>query len=549
MIPASNWCLCQENHQLISLDSPAKKLQISIFFWKFDLPRIHDFLRLLADHRNLIIAFSLLASLVLQVGLVKIGYWSSAADESARTLLAYDLTYANVLDPFIWPPLTKVVQGLALWVWNDLFWTPRIVSQITGLVSVVILALLAQEITKSRAMSALTAILSVCFQHRLLFALAPMSESIYNPLILLFFYFLLKILQIGQRRDLYLACTFLALAAATRYEAWFLSVPFGLTIAWTGLIKRQLKLTSVIWCALILSSFPIAWLGLAAFSESGVSSLFITRDQAIAMDAGWRTMVSNSHLVAFLRDIVSTPLMFGLIALVVAASQDMKIRYWAYAVLGSLVVVTIATFLTGSIAFAAPWRLGGVWSLLLLPFLASFIFWVIEQFQRTSTRNVVAAALIMVTVSGFGLQSILRVRHTIWNPPFSQNDLSAGRFLRGWLSSHDGRILVESSDYHFLNVIVASNTPERVSPTSGDDPQLVALYIGRSEYWRKTDQNIYAEYIAPNYGLDADIDVATLRDEGIKLILANSPDLKTALSNDLRFKKVVSEGEWVGFEL
>src|SRR4051812_21311240 len=75
----------------------------------------------------------LLAALTLQVCLLRAGVERLSSDESARSLLAHGLTWANALEPFIWPPFTKLLIGLALKLQDDVFLVPRLLSGLAGL--------------------------------------------------------------------------------------------------------------------------------------------------------------------------------------------------------------------------------------------------------------------------------------------------------------------------------------------------------------------------------------------------------------------------------
>src|SRR3712207_3987107 len=75
----------------------------------------------------------ILAALVVQGILLRAGVERLSADESARSLMAHGLSWTNALEPFIWPPFTKLLVGLALKLHDDVFVVPRILSGLAGL--------------------------------------------------------------------------------------------------------------------------------------------------------------------------------------------------------------------------------------------------------------------------------------------------------------------------------------------------------------------------------------------------------------------------------
>lgn len=49
--------------------------------------------------------------------------------------MSADLTLARAVEPLIWPPFYKIFVGAALKIYDDLFLTPRILTQIAGLLN------------------------------------------------------------------------------------------------------------------------------------------------------------------------------------------------------------------------------------------------------------------------------------------------------------------------------------------------------------------------------------------------------------------------------
>ncbi|MBT8458125.1 MAG: hypothetical protein KJN60_00465, partial [Boseongicola sp.] len=270
---------------------------------------------------------SLLAvAFLAQLALFRLGVYSTAADESARTLIASQLSWNNALDTFVWPPLYKIVFGLGLEVHRDLFLTPRIMSQVFGVLTCCALAWYGYSLFRSRAVALVSIALSIFLNHRLLFSVAPMSETIYNPIILLAFASFVQLLRSFRAFDVHLTAVFLALASMVRYEAWFASLLFGIFLVWMCFVRRRVLLRSVVIAGLIVSIFPSVWLTIAHFGEGGVRSIFVASMQPTALGVSTSQMLLWSHAFRFMRDVLETALIVGLIPLMLIGGRDGVVR-------------------------------------------------------------------------------------------------------------------------------------------------------------------------------------------------------------------------------
>src|SRR3954465_1720591 len=80
------------------------------------------------------------AALLLHAALVLAGFYRVEADESARSLMAWELSWRSALEPWVWPPFYKIVVGLFLKLQGDIFLGPRILVALAATAIVLVLA-------------------------------------------------------------------------------------------------------------------------------------------------------------------------------------------------------------------------------------------------------------------------------------------------------------------------------------------------------------------------------------------------------------------------
>ena len=164
------------------------------------------------------LAAVLAAALVLQLGLFGIGFHRVSFDESARSLMALDLSWANALEPFIWPPFYKLFVGLFLKLWGDVFLVPRLLVGAAGLLAILALVRLSDLLFGDRRVNLLTAVLAVAFPHRLIFSVAPLSDIYAYLFLLAAAGCVLAWLRRGSVAQLLLGCACVLGAETVRFE-------------------------------------------------------------------------------------------------------------------------------------------------------------------------------------------------------------------------------------------------------------------------------------------------------------------------------------------
>lgn len=116
-----------------------------------------------ADGRKLYtigLGMILLGRILIHILLYQSGFNVLTADDFGRIIIAAH--WARSPEPMLggyWLPFHTYLFGALFWMIWDLLWTPRIVAIIFGLVSIVVMFLLTEELTHNRRLGVIAAIL------------------------------------------------------------------------------------------------------------------------------------------------------------------------------------------------------------------------------------------------------------------------------------------------------------------------------------------------------------------------------------------------------
>lgn len=192
---------------------------------------------------------------------------SAFADKNNDTLF---ITY-----PSAWLPLHSSLLVISLYIYNNIYISPRVITLIFSLLTIVIMYPYSQLFFKSRnaRLALFTCLLFGLFPLNFYLATTTMSEPIF-----IFFLIASLVLLIPQRHfNDYLAGIFiLNIATGIRYEAWFI-LPF----IWCFLLTKDLTVQKKLLLFMGTLVFPVVWVYLN-FTSSDHSLYFFTSKQAIA---------------------------------------------------------------------------------------------------------------------------------------------------------------------------------------------------------------------------------------------------------------------------
>ncbi len=490
--------------------------------------------------------FLFIVAALSQASMWKAGLYTVSADESARAIMAATITPATALDSFIWLPFYKIFVGIALKVYNDLFITPRAIAFFMGLATLASLGYLAKRLFNDQVLIIISLALGILVSHRVIFGAIPQSEMFYNFFIIMGFAFYAGWLDQFKTNDLLFGSAFFAIASLVRYEGWFISAFFGITLAFYYLFSNKIRFSQLLVNGIILSFFPLLILGFTWLKFNSIDSLFITSVQHEMFGAVLIDRILHSHGYRFMHDVFTSPILLALIPIVTLSFSNYKIRFWVIFFIGTLLVVTLVTILTGSVAYAAPWRLSGAWTLMLLPFLALFLknlaFNLAASNKLGRLNILILPAMTIACMASFAIVTFDKIM-THRNVP-TKSEFAVGSQMRQILNEKNDNILLVAESYSFLNLIVLANYPERIILNTGSDPLNTGLYVGYDDYWKKKDPQIYENHLAPKYDLLGGGDMAKFVNERISHIVTPNPAHRLALEKSGNASLIGDYGSW-----
>ena len=473
-------------------------------------------------------------------------FYSISADESAKALMANNLTWKGAIEPFVWPPAYKVLTGLALKVYDNLFITPRVIAFIFSLITLASLVFLAHRIFNDRLTTVIAAIVSVYIPHRFIFSVIPMSEMYFNCFILLSSAFLISWIKSNKDWQLTLTSIFLFLASTTRYEGCFFSLVLVLFLMYRFFVARQLPFKFFLTNVLILSAFPIFWIVNSWVLYGSLDNLSITKQQSEWYGLTYYQILRNNTLTRLLIETCFTPIIFGFMALVWSSQRDRSIRLWFWLTFLPVLLISFSTISSKAAAVAAPWRLTGPWILVTVPFLAFSI----KTFATSFSKNRVRPALVAVVVAVL-LTFVLQSNFIVENRSFlKQVELDAGVYLQSLdIEQKDQRILIETESYSYLNILTTSNMPEYFVLSTGDDPQQIALYIGAKDYIKQNDPENYQKYLQSKYDFSGKLDLKQLQEQKIAYLMLQKDAYQKQADMNTGLRKLNQFGGWNLYQL
>ncbi|GEM_PF-1479554 len=210
-----------------------------------------------------------LGRLVLQFFVYRDGFLAITADDFGRIIQD---TMPWVSDPSslhlygVWLPFFKIIYGAGIRVYRDLLVTPRIISTIFGVLSILIIYRIAIQLFQKAGWGIIIAALFAFSPMGVWLASTSLSEMPYSLFVLacLFFY----INYLGSRRSRYLiiSCLFLGLTTGLRYEGWWLGVLMSIYIifdqvkVWKHNKEYRIPFAIVVLSLILVWIFPICWM-------------------------------------------------------------------------------------------------------------------------------------------------------------------------------------------------------------------------------------------------------------------------------------------------
>jgi hypothetical protein len=519
--------------------------------WRLEAPSLD----VSARQYWLLLAALLAVAALAQLVLTYYGLYSISNDESERSLVAYHLTWSGAFEASYWPPLPKIINGLALALYPDLFVTPRIVVGVAGLATLGALVFTTRRLFDNRLIALIAGMLAIFLPQRLILSVVPLSNIFGYLLVTIAAGFLAGWLRGKGNRELFLSSFFLLLAAAVRLEVWFINAALGLYLAYRTLVRRDVSWPVFIGNGVLLAAFPSAWILHIYVQTGSLELLTFTRRQFLDF-AGhdYALALKSNVLYVFAMDVVLGPVLaLGALALAYLSIVDRAIRGWAIVLFAPLAVIAIDMLASWSVPLGAPFRVDAIWLLLLAPFGAWALVVAAERLGASRPmRLAAAAALTYLATVPFVLNTrdMVHLFHRV-SPVITSADLALSAELKRRLSQDSRQVLLDATNnLDYLDVIVLANAPDRFILNVEADPVLTAGYSWTPEaYIRRGDTAIVNTYLTDKFHIAEGLDMERVQARNIGYVLVRNSDYVRALRANPRLSEAGSYGRWVLFEL
>ncbi len=498
---------------------------------------------------NFCLVLVLLAALAAQASLFSLGLFRMTSDESARILTAWHLDWSNALEPFLWPPFYKLFVGTALKIYPSVFYTPRLLVCIFGLLSLLSIAWLATELFGDRLISVVAAVLAIAAPQRLIFSVVPLSDIYYFVFIVSAAAATANWLRTDRTLPLMLACVFLILAEAVRFEGGLFAVFLELLLLHRWLILKRLSFSRLAASSVLLFGFPILWAVNSLVWYGTLHNLGVASQQFVGeFGHNLAYAIKWSPLRFFIQDIIWNPLTLpGVVALVWLATGDRTIRLWALLYGVPLLVFTLVCIITFSIPTAATWRTSGVWTLMMLPFDAFIAVRIGAILSRSpGLPKAALLALLLLALLPMSVRSAWYTHDGLRNNETRRvhQERALDLYLDAQLKAAPGTVAVvdSSTNLDYLDVLAFSRFPDRLMATGGGDPVRIGFYEPmRSAYAGHAD---VARFLTDRFGLDHGGAPAAFAAYHVGFLVVRSPDDVSALNASRLVTRIRHFNDW-----
>ena len=491
--------------------------------------------RILNDKKyfNLTLLFIVLFSVVLNIILYYAGFYSISADESGRTIHAYKWIKGNYEGIPTWLPFHTIVMGLGLKIFPDLFFTPRIIISIFGVLAFASFIWLTHELFKDRYITLLSGVIALFFPSRVILSSVPLSESIFFFFVFTGIAFFTRWLNSNKNHLLFLSALAFAFSSSVRYEGWLFSASLVFVLIFFKWLKtEEVKTKTIIITCLIGLIFPVYWF---IYQSGGADNPFhffydVNKNFERALGTSFFSILKHNYLTRFIHHNLIYLCFPGVIASFYLFLRNGKIRKWMSLILISFIPLILISFTGRGIPTHNIWRIPELWNILLIPFTAYFIK-NLDSFEIKYLKNLRKGAVPLIIIVMLIYYSFHIFRYIDDEHHFSKEEFRVGRYLEQNLieAEPNSKILIEIPDWSYLHIVAASNHPENfIKSSEGGDPRLIR---------------------DPSITDSSRIDLAELTDKNIGFILVKSQELENKIQHNPFFKEIKKFKEWILYEI
>ena len=477
--------------------------------------------------------FIILFSVVLNIVLNYAGFFSISADESGRTITAYQWINGTYKGIPTWLPFYNIVIGFGLKIFPDLLITPRIIISLFGVLSFISFLWMTHELFKDTFITLLAAFIMLFFPSRVILSTVPLTESIFFFFIFTGIAFFVKWLNTSKNYLLILAAMAFGISSSVRYEGWLFSASLvGLLIFLKRLSNGEVKLQSIIFAFLIGLIFPAYWfIYQGSFTDSPFHFFYdVNKNYERAQGISFLSILKNNYLIRFVHHNLIYLCFPGIFVSFYLFLRNGIIRKWMILILIPFTILIIISLTGRGIPTHNIWRVPELWNIFLIPLSAYFIK-NLDSFEIKFLKNISKQIIPLTIIFLIIYYSFHIYRHIGDKNYFSKTELEIGRYIEKNLIdiNPNKKILIEIPDWSYLHIAASSNHPENfVRCLEEGEPKIIR---------NKT---------LPE---SSNLDFAELRDKNISYVIAKSNELKNKISSNPFFKEKKKFREWIIYEI
>jgi len=388
------------------------------------------------------------------------GFYAISADESGRTLEAYKFYRYGSGFYSCWLPFQKIIYSAALYFYYNLFLLPRLISFLFGIMTLLSIIALSHELFHNKIISILTCFLAVIFPAFTIFSILPLSEIYYFFFIITSVMFYIKWCNNDNFLSLWLSIIFMSIGMTTRYETWIFAAVLYIMMANRlyrsgGLNRRKIILLTAIF--IILFSFPLYWIHLSFLNTHRVLGL---------ADAVASNYLSNNNIpcikdyvfYTFLEFNITSLNILSIISIFILRKSFSCIKQYVFLLFSTLIIFSVISYQMNAMPNHNFWRLSMIWSAMLLPFTAHFLYYLYNAGQSTLIKSMFFIILFAV-LSYLFIEQTMRISSASY---ISSDDFKIGKILQQRFKKDKFNIYIEPRGWDYLGIQVVSENPDMV---------------------------------------------------------------------------------------
>ena len=389
------------------------------------------------------------------------GFYSISADDSSHTLQAYSWFKNHGPMYSVWLPFQKIFNGTVLLLSYDLLIIPRVTSLIFGSITLIFLIRLSKILFDNKIVAVLTGLLGAISVPIVIFSAVPLMEIYFFAFILVSLTFFLYWLETEKQIYFWLTVTAASIANSTRYEAWLFSFFLFAIIMYKEIKFPHAKRNKLIllFTGLLLAAFPIYWLILSNVSTGHINS-FVTSVKGRYHPGILYGEIKNNVLYTFLSFNISSMNILGIIPLIALIYENRKIKFYNIIFGGTLICFAIISFIIKANPTHNHWRIAMVWSLLLIPFTAYWLYYLLHTGVESKIYKLAFIVFVLLILCSYSTQ----INKYSAKSYLTSDDIQTGIYLQKIINKNNNpNIFIgrrASDKWRYVNILVASQNPD-----------------------------------------------------------------------------------------